>query len=117
LEFPGRHDWSIGLYVGGLYLGRIVAPSVSAVLVDEPSWRAAVDVAAWVEDRIAPYSARPSDLPAQANHVVNGWVNTNARVWATQAVIGWFALVAAAGEVLSLCLRPLPPDAPGPLRG
>src|SRR5262249_104263 len=59
LEFPGRHDWSIGLYVGGLYLGRIVAPSVSAVLVDEPSWRAAVDVAAWVEDRIAPYSTRP----------------------------------------------------------
>src|SRR5262249_47737548 len=43
-EFPGRHDWAIGLYVAGLYLGRIVAPSASAVLVDEPSWRTVVAV-------------------------------------------------------------------------
>jgi hypothetical protein len=77
----------------------------------------AADVSAWVQDRIAPYSIRPSDLPAQANHVVTAWVSANARVWATQAVIGWFALVAAGGAVLSLFLRPLPADAPGPWRG
>jgi len=77
----------------------------------------AADVSAWIEQQIAPYSIRPSDLPAQASHVVNGWVNSNARVWATQSVIGWFAVVAAGGAVLSLFLRPLPADAPGPLRG
>jgi MFS family permease len=77
----------------------------------------AADVSLWVQQQIAPFSARPSDLPAQADHVVGGWVKANARVWATQAVISWFAVVAAAGAILSLFLRPLPADAPGPLRG
>jgi MFS family permease len=77
----------------------------------------AADVAAWVQGRLAPFSLRPGDVPAQASHVVGAWVSANARVWAMQAVIGWFAVVAAAGAVLSLFLRPLPPDAPGPLRG
>jgi MFS family permease len=75
------------------------------------------DVSARIQQQIGPYSLRPADVPAQANHVVNGWVNANARVWATQAVIEWFAVVAGVGVVLSLFLRPLPPDAPGPLRG
>jgi hypothetical protein len=77
----------------------------------------AADVSAWIQQQIAPYSARPSDLPAQADHVVGGWVRANARVWATQTVIGYFALIAAGAAILSLFLRPLPVDAPGPLRG
>lgn len=76
-----------------------------------------IDVSAEIQDRLAPFSTRPSDLPAQANHVLGGWVKANATVWATQAILGYFALVAAGAAVLSLFLRPLPPDAPGPLKG
>ena len=75
------------------------------------------DVSAEIRDRIGPFSTRPADLPAQADHVLDGWVKANAAVWATQAVLGYFALLAAGAAVLSLFLRPLPPDAPGPLRG
>ena len=45
-EFPGRRDWAIGLYVAALYLGRIIAPSVSGALTNEPSWRSVVAVPA-----------------------------------------------------------------------
>ena len=37
IEFPGRRDWSIGLYIIGLYAGRILAPVVSAFTINEPS--------------------------------------------------------------------------------
>jgi MFS family permease len=77
----------------------------------------ATDVAAEIRDRLEPFSTRPSDLPAQANHVLGGWVKANATVWATQAILQYFALIAAGAAVLSLFLKPLPPDAPGPLRG
>jgi len=77
----------------------------------------AADVSAWIQQQVAPFSARPADLPAQADHVIDGWVMANARVWATQAVLGYFALIAAGAAMLSLFLQPLPPDAPGPLRG
>jgi hypothetical protein len=75
------------------------------------------DVSAWIQNQLAPFSTRPSDLPAQANHVVGAWARANARVWATQAILQYFALLAGTGAVLSLFLRPLPADAPGPLRG
>ncbi len=75
------------------------------------------DVSAEIQDRLAPFSARPSDLPAQANHVVGAWVKANATVWATQAILQYFAVIAAGAAVVSLFLRPLPADAPGPLRG
>jgi multidrug efflux pump subunit AcrA (membrane-fusion protein) len=77
----------------------------------------AADVSQWIQQQIAPCSLRPSDLPDQSKHQIDGWVNANARVWATQAVIGWFAVVAVVGAVLSLFLRPLPPDAPAPFGG
>ncbi|OWK36685.1 MFS transporter [Fimbriiglobus ruber] len=77
----------------------------------------AADVSLWIQDRISPYSTRPADLPAQADSVLSGWVRANATVWATQSILGYFALIAAAGAGMSLFLRPLPPDAPGPLRG
>jgi DHA2 family multidrug resistance protein len=75
------------------------------------------DVTARIQQQIGPYSAIPADLPEQAGTVISGWAKANARVWATQAVIQWFAVIAGAGAVLSLFLRPLPADAPGPLRG
>lgn len=75
------------------------------------------DVTLWIEQRIGPHSLLPTELPAQAGSVVGGWAKANARVWATQNIIRWFAVVAATGAVLSLFLRPLPADAPGPLRG
>jgi MFS family permease len=75
------------------------------------------DVSASIQDRLAPFSTRPTDLPAQANHVIGDWVKANAGVWATQAILGYFALLALAGAGVSLFLQPLPPDAPGPLRG
>lgn len=83
----------------------------------EPNRPPSGDVAMQIRDRIAPFSTRPSDLPAQADHVLSGWVRANATVWATQAILGYFSLIAAGAAVLSLFLRPLPPDAPGPLRG
>jgi DHA2 family multidrug resistance protein len=39
-EFPRHRDAAISLYVFGLYLGRILAPSFSAFLINSPSWRA-----------------------------------------------------------------------------
>ena len=38
-EFPENRDGAMALYVLGLYFGRIVAPSVSAYLINLPSWR------------------------------------------------------------------------------
>jgi MFS transporter, DHA2 family, multidrug resistance protein len=38
-EFPENRDGAMGVYVMGLYFGRIVAPSVSAFLINAPSWR------------------------------------------------------------------------------
>ncbi|HVX13458.1 MAG TPA: MFS transporter [Pirellulales bacterium] len=39
-EFPGYRDAAISLYVLGLYFGRIIAPSLSALLISNfPSWR------------------------------------------------------------------------------
>ncbi|WP_435011257.1 MFS transporter [Tundrisphaera lichenicola] len=38
-EFPEDRDASMALYVLGLYFGRILAPSVSAYLINLPSWR------------------------------------------------------------------------------
>ncbi|SIN85329.1 drug resistance transporter, EmrB/QacA subfamily [Singulisphaera sp. GP187] len=38
-EFPDHRDAAIAAYVLGLYFGRIVAPSVSAYLINLPSWR------------------------------------------------------------------------------
>jgi MFS transporter, DHA2 family, multidrug resistance protein len=38
-EFPRHRDAAISLYVMGLYLGRILAPSFSAFLINLPSWR------------------------------------------------------------------------------
>jgi MFS transporter, DHA2 family, multidrug resistance protein len=38
-EFPSHRDAAISLYVLGLYLGRILAPSFSAFLINLPSWR------------------------------------------------------------------------------
>jgi MFS family permease len=76
-----------------------------------------VDVAASIRDRIAPFSTRPAELSSQTNHVLSGWVKANVAVWATQAILGYFALLAGVAGVLSLFLQPLPPDAPGPLWG
>lgn len=38
-EFPDHRDAAIAAYVLGLYFGRILAPSVSATLINLPSWR------------------------------------------------------------------------------
>lgn len=38
-EFPENRDGAMAVYVLGLYFGRIVAPSVSAFLINTPSWR------------------------------------------------------------------------------
>ncbi|WP_435015579.1 MFS transporter [Tundrisphaera sp. TA3] len=38
-EFPDHRDGAIAAYVLGLYFGRIAAPSISAYLIDLPSWR------------------------------------------------------------------------------
>jgi EmrB/QacA subfamily drug resistance transporter len=38
-EFPENEDGAMAVYVLGLYFGRIVAPSVSAFLINAPSWR------------------------------------------------------------------------------
>jgi DHA2 family multidrug resistance protein len=38
-EFPENRDGAMAVYVMGLYFGRIVAPSVSAFLINTPSWR------------------------------------------------------------------------------
>jgi MFS family permease len=83
----------------------------------EPNRPPVADVSAWVQWHLAPFSRLPSDLPEQTNGVLGSWVRANSHVWATQAVIGWFAVLAGAGAVMSLFLRPLPLDAPGPLRG
>jgi hypothetical protein len=83
----------------------------------EPNRPPVADVSAEIQDRLRPFSRFPSDLPDQANQVVGAWVKANATVWATQAILQYFALIAAGAAVLSLFLRPLPADAPGPLRG
>lgn len=83
----------------------------------EPNRPPRADVLASVQNRIAPFSTRPTSLPAQANHVLGGWTRANAGVWAVQSVLGYFAFLTLAAAVLCLFLRPLPPDAPGPLRG
>jgi MFS family permease len=83
----------------------------------EPNRPPVADVSAEIQDRLRPFSLLPSDLPAQANQVVGAWVKANATVWATQAILQYFALIAAGAAVLSLFLKPLPADAPGPLRG
>jgi DHA2 family multidrug resistance protein len=38
-EFPRQRDAAISLYVLGLYFGRVLAPSFSALLINLPSWR------------------------------------------------------------------------------
>lgn len=38
-EFPDHRDAAIAAYVLGLYFGRILAPSISAYLINLPSWR------------------------------------------------------------------------------
>jgi EmrB/QacA subfamily drug resistance transporter len=38
-EFPENRDGAMAIYVLGLYFGRIMAPSVSAFLINTPSWR------------------------------------------------------------------------------
>jgi MFS transporter, DHA2 family, multidrug resistance protein len=38
-EFPHHRDAALSLYVLGLYFGRILAPSFSAILINFPSWR------------------------------------------------------------------------------
>ncbi|HEX4613619.1 MAG TPA: MFS transporter, partial [Urbifossiella sp.] len=85
LEFPGRRDWSVGLYVVGLYLGRIVAPSVGGFLINEPSWRTVVVAPAALaglvligayESHRAPTPPQPTcdpfDFPGLA--LLLGWV-------------------------------------------
>jgi MFS family permease len=72
---------------------------------------------AWIQDQIAPHSLRPNDLPEQARGVVANWVRANASVWADQSILRFFALLTFLGVGLSLMLKPLPPDAPGPLTG
>jgi EmrB/QacA subfamily drug resistance transporter len=78
-EFPRHHDAVISLYVLGIYFGRILAPSFSALLLNVFSWRAiflievpieafAVVSTSWLlqPDQPGQETDRPFDFPGFA---------------------------------------------------
>ena len=69
-EFPENRDGAMALYVLGLYFGRIVAPSVSAFLINLPSWRsiflANVPVCAVLVGLLSRF-LQPDQPPAEAH--------------------------------------------------
>lgn len=70
-EFPENRDGAMAVYVLGLYFGRIVAPSVSAYLINLPSWRSIFLVNVPVGACSVLFTSRllqPDQPPAEAHH-------------------------------------------------
>ncbi len=75
-----------------------------------------LDVYRGLVDYLASHGASPEDASAQARKMIAQFVRENATVYADQAAFQYLALLPVLGVALAFLLRPIPLDAPGPIR-
>jgi DHA2 family multidrug resistance protein len=76
-----------------------------------------LDVYRGLVDWLILHGFSPDDAAGQARRMIAQFLRENATVYADQAAFQYLSLLPALGVVLAFLLRPIAPDAPGPIRG
>ena len=85
-----------------------------SITPNRPPWD---DVRLGVIDQFTLKGAAPDEAAIQASRLLGSWVRDNAMVFAYQSAFQVLALTLGVAVVLAFLLKPLPPHAPGPIRG
>jgi MFS transporter, DHA2 family, multidrug resistance protein len=75
-----------------------------------------LDVYRGLVDYLTMHGFSPDDASAQALKIISQFVRENATVYADQAAFQYLALLPLLGLALAFLLKPVPVDAPGPIR-
>lgn len=111
-----------GLLFGGII--RIATERAGDAYFDvlrqtiQPNRTPVDDVSAGLADWIAStHGSEPGAAVVQASQVLGRYIRDTASVYADQTAFGWLTVTGAVAFILSLFIRKLPPDAPGPKWG
>ena len=85
-----------------------------SIVPNRPPWD---DVRLGVIDTFTLLGAGPAEAASAADRLLGQWTLDNATVFAYQSAFQILAATLTVAIVLACLLRPLPPQAPGPLRG
>jgi DHA2 family multidrug resistance protein len=83
----------------------------------EPNRPALVDVKRRLTDHFLLQGVVPDEASRRASGAVAEFVHDNASVYAQQTALQLLAMILVVAVILALLIRPLPPHAPGPVRG